>query len=240
MASVTKPRVERTRPDELVSLALQGKIRIPRFQRPFRWDKRDIEALFDSIYRGYPIGNLLMWARPATETSIEIGALRISVPDVDDALWVVDGQQRITALVSALIKYAGASYAGIGRVIKALTPSDFTEYIHRLAAMVVMGNTDGHLKNWTLRYPDSRSPLLSPAYDFVSITAYPGFKDDTLAFDLGGSRAAHAAGSIWRHFTITVSSAAANAFVVIRREMIDHSAATPSRVILIDVVIADP
>jgi serine/threonine-protein kinase HipA len=57
--------------------------------------------------------------------------------------------------------------------------------------MIVMGNTDGHLNNWTLRYPDGRSPRLSPAYDFVSVTAYPEFNDDTLAFDLGGSRAAH-------------------------------------------------
>jgi serine/threonine-protein kinase HipA len=93
--------------------------------------------------------------------------------------------------VSAEAKYARASYVGIGRIITALSPSDLEEYIRRLAAMVVMGNTDAHLKNWTLRYPDGRSPRLSPAYDFVSVTAYPEFKSDTLAFDLGGSRTAH-------------------------------------------------
>lgn len=102
MATVTKPRVGRTRPDELVDRALHGKIRIPQFQRSFRWGKVDIERLFDSIYRGYPIGNLLMWERPAPEALIEIGPLRIEAPDIADALWVVDGQQRITSLVGAL------------------------------------------------------------------------------------------------------------------------------------------
>ena len=35
-----------------------------------------------------------------------------------------------------------------------------------------IGNADMHLKNWTLLYPDGRTPELSPAYDFVSTIAY--------------------------------------------------------------------
>lgn len=43
-----------------------------------------------------------------------------------------------------------------------------------------------HLKNWSLLYPDTRTPVLSPAYDFVSTLPYiPG---DNLALTLGGSR----------------------------------------------------
>jgi hypothetical protein len=102
MAAVTKPKVDRTRPTELVEWALTGRIRIPRFQRPFRWEKDDIRQLFDSIFRGYPIGNLLMWRRPASAGSLEIGPLVIDTPRTSDALWVVDGQQRITSLVGAL------------------------------------------------------------------------------------------------------------------------------------------
>lgn len=102
MAAVTKPKVERTRPTELVRLALDGAIRIPRFQRAFRWERDDVRQLFDSIYRGYPIGNLLMWRRPAPPTRLEIGPLTIDVLDTPSALWVVDGQQRITSLVGAL------------------------------------------------------------------------------------------------------------------------------------------
>ena len=102
MAKVTKPKVERTRAGELVALARLGKIRIPQFQRSFRWQTVDVVRLFDSIYRGYPIGNLLMWRRPAPEITVEIGPLVVMAPEAPDALWVVDGQQRITSLVGAL------------------------------------------------------------------------------------------------------------------------------------------
>jgi hypothetical protein len=102
MAAVTKPKVETTQPSELVRFTLNGVIRVPRFQRSFRWEKSDVLNLFDSIFRGYPIGNLLMWRRPAPPGRIEIGPLTLEVPDRPDALWVVDGQQRITSLVGAL------------------------------------------------------------------------------------------------------------------------------------------
>jgi serine/threonine-protein kinase HipA len=43
-----------------------------------------------------------------------------------------------------------------------------------------------HLKNWSLLYPDGRTPVLSPAYDFVATLPYiPG---DSLALTFGGSR----------------------------------------------------
>lgn len=102
MATVTKPKVERTRPTELVEWTLAGRIRIPRFQRPFRWEREDVRQLFDSIFRGYPIGNLLMWRRPASAGTLEIGPIMVEAPETPDALWVVDGQQRITSLVGAL------------------------------------------------------------------------------------------------------------------------------------------
>jgi serine/threonine-protein kinase HipA len=89
-------------------------------------------------------------------------------------------------------KYERASYSGLGRLIATLAPQDVIEYIRRLAAMVVIGNLDAHLKNWTLRYPDRRTPRLSPAYDFVAVMAYPEFRKDVLAFDLGGTRATSA------------------------------------------------
>ncbi|MGH3417285.1 MAG: DUF262 domain-containing protein, partial [Actinocrinis sp.] len=102
VASVTKPEVTRIRPPELVELVRQGRIRVPRFQRPFRWEPTDVEQLFDSILRGYPIGNLLMWERQAAAEPITIGHLRIKAPDEDRAWLVVDGQQRLTGLVGAL------------------------------------------------------------------------------------------------------------------------------------------
>ena len=88
------------------------------------------------------------------------------------------------------LKYENASYRGIGRFIRVVCPDDIDEYIRRLAAMVVMGNLDAHLKNWTIRYPDGRTARLSPAYDFVSVSAYPEFHRQQLAFAINGGRVA--------------------------------------------------
>jgi hypothetical protein len=99
---MTQPKVSRVTPPRLVEWAKDGRIRIPPFQRPYRWDPIDAERLFDSILRGYPIGNLLMWRKPATEADVTIGELRFHAPDQPGALWVVDGQQRLTTLVGAL------------------------------------------------------------------------------------------------------------------------------------------
>jgi hypothetical protein len=53
---------------------------------------------------------------------------------------------------------------------------------------LVVGNTDAHLKNWGLRYPDGRTPQLSPVYDFHSLTAYSRFQFQPLALSLNGER----------------------------------------------------
>ncbi|MGH3889102.1 MAG: DUF262 domain-containing protein [Pseudonocardiaceae bacterium] len=88
--------------ESLVSMAWRGKIRVPRFQRDFRWSWEDVRRLFDSIVRGYPIGSLLLWVRQAPQETLQLGALTIEATESTDALWVVDGQQRITSLANAL------------------------------------------------------------------------------------------------------------------------------------------
>lgn len=88
--------------EDLVNEVLSGHVRIPDFQRAFRWQWEDVKRLMDSIVRGYPIGSLLLWARPAYEENLTIGALKINAPSKDEARWVVDGQQRLTSLANAL------------------------------------------------------------------------------------------------------------------------------------------
>jgi len=88
--------------EELVALAWKGEIRVPRFQRDFRWTRQDVRRLFDSVVRGYPIGSLLLWVRPAPARSIRLGVMEIEAPATQSALWVVDGQQRIISLANAL------------------------------------------------------------------------------------------------------------------------------------------
>ncbi len=87
---------------ELSALVTSGRLRLPQFQRSFRWDAQDVLNLFDSILRGYPFGSLLLWQREAVEENVKVGALEVQAGARQDALWVVDGQQRITSLVNAV------------------------------------------------------------------------------------------------------------------------------------------
>jgi serine/threonine-protein kinase HipA len=84
-------------------------------------------------------------------------------------------------------KYERHSYANIAAVLWAESGQESTfEFVRRLAFSVLIGNADMHLKNWSLLYPDGRTPVLSPAYDFVATLPYiPG---DKLALSFGGGR----------------------------------------------------
>lgn len=87
---------------DIVEFAGQGRIRVPTFQRHFAWQAKDVRTLFDSIYRGFPIGTLLLWSQPADKGRIKLGPVEFDVPTQSNAFWVVDGQQRITSLFAAL------------------------------------------------------------------------------------------------------------------------------------------
>lgn len=90
----------------LLQRVQQGKIRIPPFQRPLRWRSDDVVKLFDSIQRGYPIGSLLFWKKDApADPDYRIGNAPLPLKEELDAWWIVDGQQRITALAAALLDF---------------------------------------------------------------------------------------------------------------------------------------
>lgn len=99
---VARPTTTADTIPELVSAAREGQLRIPPFQRRFRWGRTDIEHLFDSIWAGYPIGSLLLWRREAPAALVEFGPVLVNAGARSDALYVVDGQQRLTSLVGVL------------------------------------------------------------------------------------------------------------------------------------------
>jgi len=76
-----------------------GEIGLPDIQRPFVWDTTRVRDLFDSMYRGYPIGHLLFWENgfPGEHRLIGVDAKQ-KVPH----LLIVDGQQRLTALYAVM------------------------------------------------------------------------------------------------------------------------------------------
>ncbi|WP_205324296.1 DUF262 domain-containing protein [Glycomyces sp. YM15] len=101
---INRPRPSTWSIPELVAEATSGNLRIPNFQRKFTWDQSDVKKLFDSIWRGFPIGNLLLWRNRAEAGTVNLGPISIQADARPDALWVVDGQQRITSIVCVLNK----------------------------------------------------------------------------------------------------------------------------------------
>ncbi len=104
-STFSRPEARTESIDDLLKLVQNGKIMIPIFQRNFVWEKKDIKNIFDSIYRGYPIGNLLLWKTrlELPNNKSKIGPLEFNLSESSDLLAVVDGQQRLTSLASVLL-----------------------------------------------------------------------------------------------------------------------------------------
>jgi hypothetical protein len=82
----------------LVKYIELGEIGLPDIQRPFVWKNAKVRDLFDSMYRGYPVGYLLLW-RNGLADDRTIGAEAKQKPA---RLVIVDGQQRLTSLYAVV------------------------------------------------------------------------------------------------------------------------------------------
>ncbi len=76
-----------------------GRIGLPDIQRPFVWKNAKVRDLFDSMYKGYPVGYLLFWASGVSEDHRAIGS---DSKQLSPNLVIVDGQQRLTSLYAAM------------------------------------------------------------------------------------------------------------------------------------------
>ncbi len=83
----------------LVKFIGLGDIGLPDIQRPFVWKNAKVRDLFDSMYKGYPVGYLLFWQNGLADTSRTIGMDDKQKPP---RLVIVDGQQRLTSLYAVL------------------------------------------------------------------------------------------------------------------------------------------
>ncbi|MCK6515199.1 DUF262 domain-containing protein [Myxococcota bacterium] len=96
------PRAESLKVEDLISRAEKGRLRVPDFQRPLRWTSENVLELFDSIVRGFPIGSLLLWSKDLPPGVQRFGPVEVQAPAQREGLLLVDGQQRVTALIGAL------------------------------------------------------------------------------------------------------------------------------------------
>lgn len=81
--------------ETLLTWVKSGEIAIPEIQRPFVWDATKVRNLLDSLYQGYPVGYLIAWRNPSVrlKDGSKSSGKRI----------LIDGQQRVTALMAALL-----------------------------------------------------------------------------------------------------------------------------------------
>lgn len=84
---------------KLVEDISMGEIGLPDIQRPFVWSMTKVRDLFDSMYRGFPIGYLLFWENGSSDTHRTIGA---GPKQKVARLLIVDGQQRLTSLYAVM------------------------------------------------------------------------------------------------------------------------------------------
>jgi len=87
--------------DELLNQNYQ----IPTFQREVVWEKENVKKLWDSIYKFYPLGSILIWKTDLKlQNHRQIGGHNINDPNFKrvEYQYILDGQQRTTSLLTSL------------------------------------------------------------------------------------------------------------------------------------------
>lgn len=87
---------------DLLTDVKNGRIGLPDLQRPFVWPDNKVRELLDSMYKGFPIGYIMLWASPEEYTRMNHIGKNSKTYSVPDDL-VIDGQQRLTALLAAIL-----------------------------------------------------------------------------------------------------------------------------------------
>ena len=109
--------VNSTSVENIISSIKAGEIAIPEIQRPFVWDATKVRDLMDSLYKGFPVGYIIVWKNPD---------IRLKDGTVSSGKKIlIDGQQRITAIQAAVVgqEVVDSSYKK-KRITIAFNPND--------------------------------------------------------------------------------------------------------------------
>ena len=146
-----KPEIELL--EDLLSEVANGRLRVPRFQRPFVWRPEQMLDLFDSIERGYPIGSILIWETSMAIPSLdEVGGLEVPPRPTNTAIsYILDGHQRISSLYGSLLRPPNAA--------RSSSQKDWMWWIYR-----VLGDRDqsgNSFRNWKFE--------VDPPYSYLPV-----------------------------------------------------------------------
>lgn len=87
---------------ELVDKVKRKELSLPEMQRKYVWPATRVRDLLDSLYRGYPSGNILVWETDEDVVTRDMSVLPDQTPTTSSRLLLLDGQQRITSLAAIL------------------------------------------------------------------------------------------------------------------------------------------
>lgn len=123
---------------QILGLIEANDIAIPEIQRPFVWRKSQVRDLMDSLYKGYPTGYIIIWKNPTVK--LKNGQMS------EGKKVLIDGQQRITALMTAIAgKNVVFSDYSEGRVKIAFDP--FAALSGSQDAEIFAVQTPAHIKS---------------------------------------------------------------------------------------------
>lgn len=92
-----------------------GTVLLPEFQRGYVWNRDQVRGLMRSLYRGHPVGGLLLWETPGRSMSVR-GAMAGS----GTHLLLLDGQQRVTTLYGLIRGHAPTFFEGDAKAFTGL------------------------------------------------------------------------------------------------------------------------
>lgn len=97
-----------TKVSDLIKEIRQGDLILPEFQRGYVWDRNQVRAYLNSLYRGYPTGSFLIWKTPSPPK------IRGELPNEDTKSYrlILDGQQRLTSVFVLMEGEAPPFYEG--------------------------------------------------------------------------------------------------------------------------------
>lgn len=115
-----------------------GSYALPEFQRGYVWNRDQVKKLMMSLYRGYPIGGLLIWVT-TTDPTITRGDGQLT-PGVVNL--ILDGQQRITSLYGIIRGHAPKFFDGNANSFTGLYFNIKEEYFEFYMATKMKDNPD--------------------------------------------------------------------------------------------------
>ncbi len=136
MAATNKITPSNPRIASLLADVERGNLKIPVFQREFIWTDEQIVSLLDSVYRGYPVGSLLMWSTTEVlKHERNVGGFSLpETPQDYPVNYVLDGQQRLTTLFGVFNSDKKTADAELADRFNLCYLPDEDCFVHHLAA----------------------------------------------------------------------------------------------------------